>query len=142
MAAMGDFLTNLPHGIDTQIGERGIKLSGGQRQRVAVARALYHDPEILIFDEATSSLDTQSEKAIQETIYSFKGKQTLMIIAHRLSTVEHCDRLIWLENGRVLKTGKPSDILPEYRRHLKEENQKRFQLAANSESNQCNTIEM
>ncbi len=120
MAAMEDFLTELPNGIDTPIGERGVKLSGGQRQRVSIARALYNYPEIMIFDEATSSLDTKSEKAIQQTIYSFKGKQTLIIIAHRLSTVENCDRIIWLEKGEIVKTGKPDDILPKYRQLMKE----------------------
>ena len=113
MAAI-DFLEDLPNDIDTLIGERGMRLSGGERQRVSIARALYHNPEALIFDEATSSLDSISEKAIQNTIYSFKGKQTLIIIAHRLSTVEACDFLIWLENGKVKKIGPPSEILSLY----------------------------
>ncbi len=113
MAAI-DFLKDLPNDIDTLIGERGMRLSGGQRQRVSIARALYHNPEALIFDEATSSLDSNSERAIQNTIYSFKGKQTLIIIAHRLSTVEACDFLIWLENGKVKKIGPPAEILPIY----------------------------
>ncbi|MGB9498857.1 MAG: ABC transporter ATP-binding protein [Dissulfuribacterales bacterium] len=121
MAAMDDFLWVLPNGIDTAIGERGIKLSGGQRQRVAIARALYHSPEVMIFDEATSSLDSGSEKAIRRTIYSFKGKQTLIVIAHRLSSVEDCDEIIWLELGRVKKIGSPGKILPEYRQHMKQE---------------------
>jgi ABC-type multidrug transport system fused ATPase/permease subunit len=114
MAAM-DFVHSLPQGIKTPIGERGVCLSGGQNQRVAIARALYHNPEVLIFDEATSSLDTASEKAIQKTIYSFKGKQTLIIIAHRLSTVEDCDEVIWLEKGEVRMKGAPSEVLPHYR---------------------------
>jgi ABC-type multidrug transport system fused ATPase/permease subunit len=118
MAAIEDFLWELPNGIDTLIGERGVKLSGGQRQRVAIARALYHKPEILIFDEATSSLDTKSEKAIQKTIYDFKGKQTLIIIAHRLSTVEGCDVLVWLEKGKVKKNGPPFEILDQYREKM------------------------
>ena len=115
MAAMDDFLWNLPNSIDTPIGERGVRLSGGQGQRVTIARALYHEPEVMIFDEATSSLDTQSEKAIQKTMYSFKGKQTLIIIAHRLSTVEDCDTLIWLEDGKIKKIGPPTELLNEYR---------------------------
>ncbi len=123
MAAMDDFLSELPDGIDTRIGERGVKLSGGQRQRVAIARALYNSPEIMIFDEATSSLDTKSERAIQKTMYSFKGKQTLIIIAHRLSTVENCDRIIWLEKGRIAKTGTPDEILFEYKQLMKDERQ-------------------
>lgn len=114
MASMQDFMDNMPNGIDSFIGERGVKLSGGQQQRVAIARALYNGPEILIFDEATSSLDTRSEKAIQNTIYSFKGKQTLIIIAHRLSTVVDCDYLIWLENGIVKMIGKPDEVFTNY----------------------------
>lgn len=115
-----DFLDKLDRGIDTTIGERGIRLSGGQRQRVAIARALYRNPEILIFDEATSSLDTKSEREIQKTIYSFKKTKTLVIIAHRLSTVENCDKLIWLENGRVVSIGRASDILYRYDREYGE----------------------
>ena len=114
MASMQDFMDNMPNGIDSFIGERGVKLSGGQQQRVAIARALYDGPEIMIFDEATSSLDTRSEKAIKKTIYSFKGKQTLIIIAHRLSTVVDCDYLIWLEKGIVKAIGKPDEILANY----------------------------
>ena len=114
MASMQDFMDNLPNGIDSFIGERGVKLSGGQQQRVAIARALYDGPEIMIFDEATSSLDTSSEKAIQKTIYSFKGKQTLIIVAHRLSTVIGCDYLIWLETGIVKMIGKPREVLANY----------------------------
>jgi ABC-type multidrug transport system fused ATPase/permease subunit len=113
MASM-EFLDELPEHIDTVIGERGIRLSGGQRQRVAIARALYHEPEVMIFDEATSSLDTKSEKEIQKTIYSFKGKQTLIIISHRFSTVKDCDYLIWLEKGRLVLIGKPDEIIAEY----------------------------
>lgn len=114
MAAIQDFLEDLPQGIDTEIGERGVRLSGGQGQRVAIARALYLNPQVMIFDEATSSLDTKSEKAIQDTIYSLKGKQTLIIIAHRLSTVKDCDFLIWLEKGSVKMIGSPQEVLAEY----------------------------
>jgi len=114
MASMQDFMDNMPNGIDSFIGERGVKLSGGQQQRVAIARALYNEPEIMIFDEATSSLDTKSEKAIQNTIYSFKGKQTLIIIAHRLSTVVDCDCVIWLEKGIVKMIGKSNEVLDSF----------------------------
>ena len=114
MASMQDFMGNMPNGVDSFIGERGVKLSGGQQQRVAIARALYNRPEIMIFDEATSSLDNKSEKAIQNTIYSFKGKQTLIIIAHRLSTVVDCDYLIWMEKGTVKMIGKPDEVLANY----------------------------
>jgi ABC-type multidrug transport system fused ATPase/permease subunit len=78
-------------------------------------------PDLLIFDEATSSLDTKSEKAIQNTRYSFKGKQTLIIIAHRLSTVEDCDEIIWLEKGSVRQIGTPKEILPIYKRYMQDE---------------------
>ena len=118
MASMDDFIDDLPDNIDSFIGERGVKLSGGQQQRVAIARSLYKKPEVMIFDEATSSLDTKSEKAIQKTIYSFKGKQTLVIIAHRLTTVEDCDKLIWLEKGRVKMIGKPDKIIKNYQHGL------------------------
>ena len=117
MAAMQDFMDDMSHGLNSYIGERGVKLSGGQQQRVAIARALYNGPEIMIFDEATSSLDTKSEKAIQQTIYSFKGKQTLIIIAHRLSTVVDCDSLIWLEKGSIKMIGTPADVLALYQDH-------------------------
>ncbi|MFO7886633.1 MAG: ABC transporter ATP-binding protein [Desulfobacteraceae bacterium] len=112
MASMDDFVHDLAHGIDSFIGERGVRLSGGQQQRVAIARALYDNPEVIIFDEATSSLDTRSEKAIQNTIYSFKGRQTLVVIAHRLSTVEDCNKIIWLDKGRIKMTAPPRDVLP------------------------------
>lgn len=110
MAAI-DFLDTLHNGLNTPIGERGILLSGGQRQRVAIARALYNDPEILIFDEATSALDEKLEDDIRKTIYEFKGQLTLVIVAHRLRTVEDCDRIIWLEKGKVRSSGSPSLIL-------------------------------
>ena len=109
-----DFIDELGDGIHSRIGERGTMLSGGQKQRVTIARALYTNPEILIFDEATSSLDGKSEKAIKRTINMFKGDQTILIIAHRLSSVENCDRLIWLENGKLMRTGTPEEILPLY----------------------------
>jgi ABC-type multidrug transport system fused ATPase/permease subunit len=110
-----DFLDQLHNGIDTVIGERGIRLSGGQQQRVAIARALYREPDVLIFDEATSSLDTKSEKEIQKTIYSFKDTKTLIIIAHRLSTVEDCDKIIWLETGKMVAIGPATEILNKYK---------------------------
>jgi ABC-type multidrug transport system fused ATPase/permease subunit len=110
-----DFLDLLQDGIDTIIGERGIRLSGGQRQRVAIARALYREPEVLIFDEATSSLDSKSEAEILRTIYGFKARKTLIIVAHRLTTVEHCDRLMWLEKGLVIAVGSARYILNKYR---------------------------
>ena len=119
MAYMDDILESLPEGIDTIIGERGMRLSGGQRQRVAIARALYTKPEIMIFDEATSSLDSRSEGAIQETIGSLKKMKTLVIVAHRLQTVENCDVLIWIEAGKIKRIDTPKSILPEYEESLR-----------------------
>lgn len=120
MAAMDDFVHDLPQNIETFVGERGVKLSGGQQQRIAIARALYDNPEIMIFDEATSSLDPKSEKSIQRTIYSFKGKRTLFIIAHRLSSVEDCDKVIWVEKGQLRMMGSPERVLEEYKINVKE----------------------
>jgi ABC-type multidrug transport system fused ATPase/permease subunit len=93
---------SLPHGLDTVVGERGIRLSGEQWQYVAVARALYHDPELLIFDEATSVLDTATEREVMLAINALHGKKTLLIVAHRLSTVQACDRIVCLREGRVV----------------------------------------
>jgi ABC-type bacteriocin/lantibiotic exporter with double-glycine peptidase domain len=111
MAAMDDFLNELPLGIDSYIGERGVRLSGGQRQRVSIARALYQQPELLIFDEATSALDNTNEKAIQKTIYSLRGKQTMIIVAHRLTTVESCDMIYEFDQGELKRWGRPEDVL-------------------------------
>lgn len=118
MAYMQDILDILPEGIDTIIGERGVRLSGGQRQRVAIARALYTRPELMIFDEATSSLDRKSERAIQETIGALRGSKTLIIVAHRLKTVEQCDLIIWLEEGKVKLVDRPENVLCEYEESL------------------------
>ncbi len=113
MAAL-DFIETLDNGLDTVLGERGMRLSGGQAQRVAIARALYSEPELIIFDEATSSLDIKNEKSIHATILSLRKKVTMVIIAHRLSTVEGCDSVIWLKKGRVHKVGRVDEVLPEY----------------------------
>ncbi len=113
MAAL-DLVEKDPRGIEYPIGERGSGLSGGQAQRVSIARALYAAPDILILDESTSALDLGTESAIMDTIAALKGQLTIIIIAHRLSTVEHCDRLIWMENGRIHRIGTPQELLPEY----------------------------
>ena len=103
-AQMKEFVLELPEGLDTSVGERGVRISGGQRQRLGIARALYHNPEILVFDEATSALDTETETAIMEAIDKFHGKKTLIIIAHRLRTIENCDLIFRVENGKIQQT--------------------------------------
>ena len=100
-AQLDTFIKSLPDGLDTGIGERGIRLSGGQRQRIGIARALYYDPEVLILDEATSALDNDTEAAIMESINRLHGRKTLIIIAHRLQTIEKCDLVYRVENGKV-----------------------------------------
>jgi ATP-binding cassette subfamily C protein len=102
MAQIEQLIEELPDGLDTLVGERGVRLSGGQSQRVAVARALYHDPEVLVFDEATAALDGQTEQELTREIQNLQRKKTLIVIAHRLSTVRDCDRLIFLKDGRVV----------------------------------------
>jgi ATP-binding cassette, subfamily B, bacterial PglK len=105
MAQLGSFLGALPEGLDARVGERGVRLSGGERQRVAIARALYHDPDVIVFDEATASLDVATEADVTSAIEQLRGVKTLVVIAHRLSTVRHCDRLVWLRDGRVAGVG-------------------------------------
>lgn len=101
MSGLLDFISSLPNGLQTAVGERGMKVSGGQKQRIGIARALYHNPEFLVMDEATSSLDTETEKTIIETIEGLKGKKTLFIIAHRISTIVNCDDIYRLKDGKI-----------------------------------------
>lgn len=101
-AQLDEFIRTLPEGLETSIGERGIRLSGGQRQRIGIARALYNDPEVLILDEATSALDNDTEAAIMESINRFQGRKTLIIIAHRLQTIEKCDLVYRVQDGRAV----------------------------------------
>ncbi len=101
-AQLKAFIDSLPEGLETKIGERGVRLSGGQRQRIGIARALYTDPELVIFDEATSALDNETEAAIMESINSLHGRKTLVIIAHRLTTIEECDYIFRVENGQIM----------------------------------------
>ena len=105
------FIKTLPNGFNTYLGENGATLSGGQKQRIAIARALYKEPEILVFDEATSSLDSTSENYIQRTIQNLREKQkTIIIIAHRLSTVVNADCIVVLEKGKVIEQGSHNDL--------------------------------
>lgn len=103
-AQLGDFIRSLPEGLDTTIGERGVRLSGGQRQRIGIARALYTDPELIILDEATSALDNETEAAIMESVNQLHGKKTMIIIAHRLTTIKECDIVYRVENGKIRQT--------------------------------------
>ncbi len=105
-AQLDEFVKTLPEGVNTGIGERGIRLSGGQRQRIGIARALYNDPEVLILDEATSALDNDTEAAIMESINRLHGRKTLIIIAHRLQTIEKCDMVFRVEDGSIKQEGK------------------------------------
>ncbi|MNN73438.1 Heterocyst differentiation ATP-binding protein HepA [compost metagenome] len=104
-------MSALPEGLDTVVGERGVRLSGGQRQRIGVARALYHDPAVLVLDEATSALDAVTERGVMEAVTALHGSKTIIIVAHRLSTVENCDRLFRLAHGKVVDEGTPGKIL-------------------------------
>lgn len=113
-----DFLDDLPDGIHTMLGDHGLRLSGGQLQRVAIARAIYVNPEILLFDEATSALDGAAEAAIQHTILNLRKNITIIVVAHRLSTVQSCDVLYWLDNGQIKQQGTVADVLPEYEEFL------------------------
>ena len=104
-AQLTEVIERLPMGLNTTVGERGVLLSGGQRQRVGIARALYHEKEILVFDEATAALDNETENLITDATKALSGSKTIIIIAHRLSTIEHCDRIYRLEQGRVTQSG-------------------------------------
>jgi len=106
-----NFIMKMPKGYETIVGDRGIKLSGGEKQRIAIARALFKDPPILILDEATSQLDTESEKLVQEAINRLMTNRTVFVIAHRLSTVEHADRIVVFEGGKIIETGTHSELL-------------------------------
>ncbi len=111
IARVEDFIHQFPKGYQTVVGERGIRLSGGQRQRLGIARALVRDPDILVFDEATSSLDYESERAIQLAMGQILGTRTTLIIAHRLSTVRDADQIVVLDQGRILEIGSHSQLL-------------------------------
>lgn len=112
IAELHDFVTrDLPQGYETQVGERGVRLSGGQRQRIGIARALYHDPDILVLDEATSALDNVTEKVVMDAVHNLGHAKTIVLIAHRLSTVRDCDTIFMLEQGRLVAQGSYDDLL-------------------------------
>jgi subfamily B ATP-binding cassette protein HlyB/CyaB len=119
LAGAHDFILELSEGYDTIIGERGSSLSGGQRQRIAIARALMLNPRILIFDEATSALDYESERAIQQNMKQIASGRTVFIIAHRLSTVRHADRIITIERGRIVEDGNHDQLIRSNGRYAK-----------------------
>lgn len=110
-AQLAEFVFSLPEGGDTLVGERGVRLSGGQRQRIGIARALYHDPQLLVLDEATSALDVETEREVMKAVLALRGNKTVLIVAHRLSTVESCDWIYRLEAGRIVAAGAPVDVL-------------------------------
>lgn len=111
MAQLEDFVAEQPEGLGLLVGERGARLSGGQRQRIGIARALYHDPDILVLDEATSALDVSTEEGVMRSVYALQGDKTIIIIAHRLSTVAHCDMLYRMEKGAVIQQGSYLEVI-------------------------------
>ena len=104
-ASLEDFVSTLPKGIETKVGESGIKLSGGQKQRLAIARALLRNSPIIIFDESTSSLDNFAQEEVKKSIDSLKGQSTIVIVAHRLSTIKNVDKIFFLDNGQIVDDG-------------------------------------
>ena len=110
-AQLSNVVDNLSNGVMTNIGEGGIRLSGGQRQRVALARAIYHSRDLLVFDEATSALDSQTESEVVSEITQMKGIKTMIIVAHRTETLRFCDRIYKIENGLIIESGTPDEIL-------------------------------
>jgi ABC-type multidrug transport system fused ATPase/permease subunit len=110
VAHMDEFVQTLPKGIDTQVGERGTQISGGQRQRLGIARAMFTRPQLLVLDEATSSLDSETESSISQSIYALRGSTTVVMIAHRLSTVRNADIVVYMKDGRVMASGSFEEV--------------------------------
>jgi len=111
LAQLETFINELPEGLNTFAGEQGVRISGGQLQRIGIARALYNNPSILVFDEATSALDNETEKSVMDSITNLQGNKTIIIIAHRLTTVKDCDIIIELDKGSIIKKGTPREML-------------------------------
>lgn len=111
LANLTELVEQLPEGINTKVGERGVQLSGGQRQRIGIARALYHEAEVLVFDEATSALDGITEKTVMDAIHEFSGQKTIIMIAHRLKTVEKCDLIYFMEQGKIIDCGTYQELV-------------------------------
>ena len=110
-AQIADFIDTLPQGLDTTVGERGVRLSGGQRQRIGIARALYQRATVLVFDEATSALDSDTEKAVMDSIDALDEDLTVIIIAHRVTTLAKCDVIVHVESGRIVKIGPYDEVV-------------------------------
>jgi ATP-binding cassette subfamily C protein CydCD len=110
-ASLRDFVESLPEGLDTRVGERGMRLSGGQRQRVAIARAFLKDAPVLILDEATSHLDAVNEAAVRDALHALMSERTTIVIAHRLSTIRNADVIVVMEDGRVVESGTHAELL-------------------------------
>lgn len=121
-AQLENLVEELPGGLDTVVGERGVRLSGGQRQRIGIARALYHDPSVLVLDEATSALDANTEYQVMAAVNEMHGEKTILIVAHRISTIENCDMICRLEGGRVVALGDPESVLHDPARLYKDAN--------------------
>ena len=111
LANLTELVEQLPDGVNTRVGERGVQLSGGQRQRIGIARALYHEAEVLVFDEATSALDGITEKIVMDAIHEFSGQKTIIMIAHRLKTVEKCDLIYFMEHGKIIDHGTYQELV-------------------------------
>ena len=136
LASLDDTVSQLPDGLDSSLGEGGFNLSGGQRQRVGIARALYHDPEVLVLDEATAGLDNETEFAVTQTLKDLKGSKTIIVIAHRLSVVMDCDTLFFMNKGRIIARGSYDELYATNHRfrRLAELGQKKGLPAARSET--------
>ena len=110
-AQLLDFINSQKDGLETQVGENGIRLSGGERQRIGIARALYNQPEVLILDEATASLDNETEQKITNLIGQLKGKRTIILIAHRIGAIQSCDEIVVLDKGKLVERGSQEELV-------------------------------